>query len=177
MSRRYYLRTISVKSHAARASYPLWYIPAIVIVGALLGMVAYQLSCSLSRMQAQSRKEQSRQTATLKSLPVSIEDLRLQVLNGCGVKGLAKIITPDLRARGFDVRETKNAAHFDYKRSSVIDRTGDVARARTVAVSLGIDEHSVSSEPSVNLVDIDLTLIIGADYQHLNLGYKGSTRE
>lgn len=93
------------------------------------------------------------------------------------MKGLAKIITPDLRARGFDVRETRNAAHFDYKQSSVIDRTGDVTRARAVAVSLGIDEHNVSSEPSDKLVDIDLTLIIGADYQHLNLGYKGSTRE
>lgn len=109
--------------------------------------------------------------------PRSFEGLRIQVLNGCGVKGLARIITPGLRAFGFDVRETKNASHFDYRASVIIDRTGDLGMARRVADSLRIDTRNVSSERSPNLVDIDLTLIVGADYRKLNLNRGTSTQE
>ena len=188
MFRRFYLRTRSASSPAARPTYPLWFVPALVVVGTLLGTVAYRLTCSPGGMQAQ--RELSQQTAMPKTVtatpskiaassvrPVSLEGLRVQILNGCGVKGLAKIITPSLRSRGFDVRETKNASHFDYKQSQIIDRTGDLERARAVADSLGIDSKNVSSEISTNLVDIDLTLIVGADYRSLNLRLKGSTQE
>jgi hypothetical protein len=87
------------------------------------------------------------------------------------------MVTPGLRSFGFDVRETRNAANFDYKASAIIDRTGDLRRARIVADSLGVDAQNVSSTAAPNLVDIDLTLIVGADYRRLNLNLGNSIQE
>ena len=98
--------------------------------------------------------------------------IRLQVLNGCGVKGLAKVVSPALRAKGFDVRETRNAGSFRYAQSLVMDRVGRPELAQAVADSLGIDRSRVTTEIARNLVDIDVTVIVGADYQSLRLGLK-----
>jgi len=98
--------------------------------------------------------------------------IRLQVLNGCGVKGLAKIVSPALRAKGFDVRETRNAGSFRYANTLVMDRVGRPELAQAVADSLGLDRSRVSTEIARNLVDIDVTLIVGADYESLRLGLK-----
>jgi hypothetical protein len=98
--------------------------------------------------------------------------IRLQVLNGCGVKGLAKVVSPALRAKGFDVRETRNAGSFRYAQSLVMDRVGRPELAQAVADSLGIDRSRVTTEIARNLVDIDVTVIVGADYQGLRLGLK-----
>jgi hypothetical protein len=95
--------------------------------------------------------------------------IRLQVLNGCGVRGLAKVVTPALRAKGFDVRETRNANHFRYERTVLIDRVGRPELARIVADSLGMDGASVTTESARNLADIDVTVIVGADYESLRL--------
>jgi hypothetical protein len=96
--------------------------------------------------------------------------IRLQVLNGCGVKGLAKVVAPALRAKGFDVRETRNAGSFRYAYTSVMDRVGRRELAQAVADSLGIDRSRVTTEIARNLVDIDVTVIVGADYENLRLG-------
>jgi hypothetical protein len=103
--------------------------------------------------------------------------IRLQVLNGCGVKGLARLISPGLRAKGFDVRETRNASRFDFAYTSIMDRTGDSAMALTLADSLGIDRSRVSTEYSKNLVDIDVTLLVGKDYESLRLNLNRSAKE
>lgn len=95
--------------------------------------------------------------------------IRLQVLNGCGVKGLAKLVSPGLRAKGFDVRETRNAGSFKYSYSMVMDRTGNLEMANAVADSLGIDRARVKTEIARNLADIDVTLVVGSDYERLNL--------
>lgn len=98
--------------------------------------------------------------------------IRLQVLNGCGVKGLAKVVSPALRAKGFDVRETRNAGSFRFTQSLVMDRVGRPELAQAVADSLGIDRSRVTTEIARNLVDIDVTVIVGADYESLRLGLK-----
>jgi hypothetical protein len=105
--------------------------------------------------------------------PVQLErSIRLQVLNGCGVKGLAKIVSPALRAKGFDVRETRNAGSYRYTQSLVMDRVGRPELAQAVAESLGIDRSRVTTEMARNLVDIDVTVIVGADYESLRLGLR-----
>jgi hypothetical protein len=202
LPRRFYLRPTAptVKSSAARISYPRWVIPALVIVGAGLGLMTYWLTCTPNENQAQVNRDPARPTTTSRRKPDatptseaadtdrtkgaltdtrrrSFEGLRIQVLNGCGVKGLARIITPGLRSFGFDVRETRNAANFDYKASTIIDRTGDLEMARIVADSVGVDAQNVSSAAAPNLVDIDLTLIVGADYRRLKLNRGNSTQE
>lgn len=200
MPRRFYLRPLStpVKSSAPHVSYPRWVIPMLIIVGAGLGFVTYRLTCAsnggpsqASRGTVKSEQSSSGSTTGLQAnqtgdgtpsaladvRPRSFEGLRVQVLNGCGVKGLARIVTPGLRSYGFDVRETKNAANFDYKTSAIIDRTGNIGKAKIIADSLGIDGRNVTSDRAANLVDIDVTLIVGADYRRLNLDLGNSNQE
>lgn len=96
--------------------------------------------------------------------------VRVQVLNGCGRKGLAKWLSPALRAKGFDVRETSNADRFDYPTTLIVDRTGARQNGLRLADSLGIEPARVTTEISHRLADIDVTLIVGADYRSLSLG-------
>jgi hypothetical protein len=94
---------------------------------------------------------------------------RVQILNGCGIRGFAKKIVPILRERGFDVREAGNAPHFRYDHTLVLSRTGQLARALALADSFGIDHSQVRTELDPRLVDIDVTLIVGRDYGSLQL--------
>ena len=107
-------------------------------------------------------REEGEQDSPGLALPI-----RVQVLNGCGVRGIGKRVAPALRERGFDVREIGNAAHFRYGHTLVLDRKGDLARGLVLADSLGIDHAFVRTDIDTKLVDIDLTLIVGGDHGSL----------
>jgi hypothetical protein len=87
--------------------------------------------------------------------------IRIEVLNGAGAPGLARLATSRLRGGGFDVVFFGNAARFDHARSVVLDRTGDLAPARAVAAALGIDSVATVPEPDLLL---DVSVILGADW-------------
>lgn len=87
--------------------------------------------------------------------------VRIEVLNGAGAPGLARLATSRLRGEGFDVVFFGNAARFDHARSVVLDRTGDPARARAVAAALGIDSVATVPEPGLLL---DVSVVLGADW-------------
>jgi hypothetical protein len=91
--------------------------------------------------------------------PWTGERVRVEVLNGGGVPGMARTATERLRAAGFDVVEFGNAPSFDSERpSTVVDRVGRDDVARAVAEALGID--NVLSEPDPNLY-VDVTVVLG----------------
>ncbi len=92
---------------------------------------------------------------------------RVQLLNGCGVRGFTKGIAPLLQQRGFDVREAGNADNFHYEYTLVLARKDELARALALADSFGISHAYVRTEPDDRLVDIDVTLIVGRDYATL----------
>jgi hypothetical protein len=98
--------------------------------------------------------------------------IRIQILNGCGAPGIANRLRGVLRDRGFDVLTVGNAKAQNYKKSTLIARSdppfGELA-AKAVAKSLGISEEQISVKKDPALVDTDVTLVIGADYQRLNL--------
>lgn len=90
--------------------------------------------------------------------------VRVEVLNGGGVSGMAVRATDGLRDFGFDVVDVGNALPFDAERPSVvIDRVGRTDMARAVAEALGID--NVQSEPDPNLY-VDVTVVLGAEWTH-----------
>ena len=93
------------------------------------------------------------------------DPIRIQVLNGCGVRGMARRIANCLRSKGFDVRETGNADRYDYTESQVIGRVDDSVLARMVADDLGVS--AISMDPNPALVDIEVTVTIGLDHQSL----------
>ncbi|MEM7415982.1 MAG: LytR C-terminal domain-containing protein [Gemmatimonadota bacterium] len=96
--------------------------------------------------------------------PAGWEDgrVRVEVLNGGGVGGMAVRATDRLRDYGFDVVDIGNARPFDRERPSVvIDRVGRSDMAQAVAEALGID--NVQSDPDPNLY-VDVSVVLGADW-------------
>lgn len=96
------------------------------------------------------------------------EIIQLEVLNGCGVSGLANQFTSALRKNGFDVVETGNFDHFDMQKTIIISRTYNTDNAKRVAEAIGIDEKNILVEASDDFY-LDATIVIGSDYQTLNL--------
>ncbi|MEX0720073.1 MAG: LytR C-terminal domain-containing protein [Balneolaceae bacterium] len=95
------------------------------------------------------------------------EIIQIEVLNGCGIPGIANSYTGILRANGFDVVETGNFETFDLQETIVISRSGVMDNAYRVANALGIAEQNVIRESSSDYY-LDVTLIIGLDYEKLN---------
>jgi len=94
--------------------------------------------------------------------------IQLEVLNGCGVPGLANDFTSVLRKNGFDVVETGNFKNFDMQNTVVIARTFNTKNAKRVADALGIAEEHVFIEASEDFY-LDATVVIGSDYKSLKL--------
>lgn len=95
------------------------------------------------------------------------EIIQIEVLNGCGISGIANSYTGLLRANGFDVVETGNFDHFNLEETIVISRSGVMDNAKRVAAALGIDEINVLREESPDFF-LDVTVVIGHDYETLN---------
>lgn len=94
--------------------------------------------------------------------------IQLEVLNGCGIPGIATAFTGTLRSYGFDVIETGNFDHFDVENSFVITRSNKIENAKRVADAIGIPESQILREESHEFY-LDVTLVIGSDYETLNL--------
>lgn len=89
------------------------------------------------------------------------QDTRVEVLNGAGTAGLARDATHRLRGSGFDVVFFGNADHFQHHQSVVIDRLGDMDRARGVAAVLGIDSVTTAVDSALML---EVTVVLGSDW-------------
>lgn len=96
------------------------------------------------------------------------EVIQLEVLNGCGVPGLANDFTSTLRQNGFDVVETGNFKNFDMQNTVVIARNFESENAQRVAQALGIKPENIFIEASEDYY-LDATVVIGSDYQSLKL--------
>lgn len=96
------------------------------------------------------------------------EVIQIQVLNGCGVAGVASSFTGKLRRSGFDVVESGNFETYTVEKTFVIDRSGNLENARRVARALGIAEEHIIREVAVGFY-LDATVVIGSDYNQLNL--------
>ncbi len=93
---------------------------------------------------------------------------RIEILNGTGTSGLAHEAKKGLLLRGIDVIKVDNADHFDYPKSILIARKKG-ADVELLGKILGC-ENVVEQLRDDTLEDA--TLILGSDYQKLNLGWK-----
>jgi len=94
------------------------------------------------------------------------KNIQIEVLNGCGVDGVADRFTDYLRKKKFDVVNTGNYRSFNIDNSIVIDRTGDIINAEYLAEVIGIDNKQVIQQKNKNYF-LDVSLIIGKDYKQL----------
>lgn len=86
--------------------------------------------------------------------------IRVEVLNGSGIARAGLVVADELRARGFDVVDVKNADRSDYETTLVLDRVGHAEYATAVATA-------ISAPPAVLQRNEDLLLevsvVLGRD--------------
>jgi len=98
--------------------------------------------------------------------------LKIEVLNGCGVDGVARKFADYLKKQGFDPVTVTNFERHDIPRTMVIDRTSNTSvNGRKVAQSLGLSEDYVSYLASPERL-VAVSVIIGQDYKGLQLAPK-----
>lgn len=96
--------------------------------------------------------------------------IRVQVLNGCGVKRIAARTKAWLIRNRYDVRDVGNADRSDYEHCRILDRSGNLTAARELARILSIDESQIARMNEVSSPRFDLTLVIGEDYKRMPIG-------
>jgi len=92
--------------------------------------------------------------------------IEVEVLNGCGIPGMADEFATYLRHRGYDVVRFTNAQRYDYPRTLVVNRGNDFNQANLVAQTLGVEPNAVENMPDPSL-QLDVTVVLGQDYSTL----------
>ena len=67
-----------------------------------------------------------------------VEDIKVEVLNGCGVSALALKTTEFLRTKQIDVINSDNADNHDYKNTLIIQRNENVKSLKKIVESFGM---------------------------------------
>ena len=149
----------SVKKKSTKSSFPDIGLNIIIV---LLSVIIIYISYSIIYRIID---KQSGEDA-LTELQKPSEIIQLEVLNGCGAGGIGDKFTNYLRTNKFDVVNVSNYISFDVDKSIVIDRTGNLENARSVADALGIDEKNIIQQINHDYF-LDVSLIVGKDYNQL----------
>jgi hypothetical protein len=86
--------------------------------------------------------------------------VRVEVLNGSGIARAGIDAAEDLRARGFDVVDIRNADRSDYEETIVLDRVGVPHYAESVSRTIGAKEPCLQRNDELLL---EVTVILGRD--------------
>ncbi len=92
--------------------------------------------------------------------------IQIEVLNGCGVKGIAAKFTNYLRSKGIDVVDTRNYRRQDIEETFIIDRIGNLKNASEVANALGVSDKNIIQQINTDYF-VAVTVVIGKDYNKL----------
>ena len=112
-------------------------------------------------------KKATEKKKPLSNIPAPIQrNIQVEVLNGCGVRGLASSFAKSLRKKGIDVVKTGNYKSSQVKSTQVIDRIGNKEFARQIGEILGINSRHIYTQKKTELL-IDATIILGKDYKQL----------
>lgn len=93
--------------------------------------------------------------------------IQIEVLNGCGKKGVAVKFTDYLRLHGVDVVNIKNYNNKSPLRETIIiDRIGNLENAKYIAAIIGISEKNIIQQINPDYF-VAVSVIIGNDYNQL----------
>ncbi len=130
----------------------------IVVLALLILFLGYALIVQISS--SFSKEETVEQKIILPS------QVQIEVLNGCGVAGVADRFTEFLRTEGFDVVNKGNYSSFDVDNTLIIDRSNNPEKSSMVAEAIGVEKRKIIKQFN-NQYFLDVTLIIGKDYNTL----------
>ena len=97
----------------------------------------------------------------------SLADVRMQVLNGVGVGGLASRFQERLEAFGVQVPNTDNLPAGQATETRLYVHRNAFDLAEQVADEIGLDRRRVLPGPPADAAHLDMTLVLGADYASL----------
>ncbi len=105
--------------------------------------------------------------------------VQVEVLNGCGEKGIAKALSIILRKHNYDVVNQgnyleKGKEKFDVPNTKIIDQMNtdkNITRARDLAELIGVDPRFIESFENPSPI-ADLTIVIGKDFHNLSVFQK-----
>ena len=92
--------------------------------------------------------------------------IQVEVLNGCGVSGVAEKLTDYLRTNNIDVVNLGNYRSFEIENSIIIGRNEKIYNAKKVAAIVGLDEQNIIQQINPDYI-LDVTFILGKDYRDL----------
>ncbi|HER43565.1 MAG TPA: LytR family transcriptional regulator [Candidatus Eisenbacteria bacterium] len=92
--------------------------------------------------------------------------MQVEVLNGTGESGLAMRTAVELRKAGIDVLIVKDAEHFHFERSIIVDRRGDRDLVSRLSGLTGC-RRVVEQKQERPLVDV--TFVIGRDMSDFSI--------
>jgi len=130
----------------------------IVLLTGLIIFMSYSLFTKITTLASGDDEEDENKSPRI---------IQLEVMNGCGITGVAEKFTNYLRQNNFDVVQVGNYKSFGIDNTLVVDRTGNKNNALRVAEVLGIDSKNVIQQIN-NDYFLDVSLIIGKDFNRLN---------
>ncbi|MBI9071975.1 MAG: LytR C-terminal domain-containing protein [Melioribacteraceae bacterium] len=135
----------------------------IFLLGSLIIYLSFSIYIKLNDKELPALPEKNREVAS--------DIIQVEVLNGCGIGGVADRFTDYLRRNNFDVVSSGNyvlngGAYFDVAKTMVIDRSGNMANAKKIAASLGVNKANVFQQLNKDYF-LDVSIIIGKDYLSL----------
>jgi hypothetical protein len=94
--------------------------------------------------------------------------VRIQVLNGAAVAGLAGRVSTYLSDKGFTMADPDQAPQV-YAHTTIIDYTGRPQTLQRLSETLGIDVRYIATAPGPDaptpVPSVDLVVIVGSDYR------------
>lgn len=129
----------------------------IVVLSILIIFLAYSLYIKISRITEHKNQIEQQTVSAI---------IHIEVLNGCGIDGVAARFTNYLRKNNFDVVNVANYGSSNIEQTMIIDRTGNRVNAEKLAESLGIEKKNIIQQISKDYL-LDATLVIGRDYYKL----------
>lgn len=88
--------------------------------------------------------------------------IKAEVVNGCGIEGLGDKLTDLLRFNKIDVIQSGNYFQFNVDNTLIIDRSGNIEKAKKVAQIIGVPEKQIIQQINPSLF-LDVTVLTGKD--------------
>jgi hypothetical protein len=133
---------------------------SIFILSVVILYMAYSIYIKLSHKSSNDADQYNGQVAS--------DLIQVEVLNGCGIGGVADKFTEYLRNRNVDIVKLGNYITNDVPETMVIEHVGNMANAYKIAHSLGIKDENVIQQLNKDYF-LDATIVIGRDYFNLTL--------
>tara|TARA_Y100000590_G_C15651932_1_gene989116 strand:+ start:1132 stop:1611 length:480 start_codon:yes stop_codon:yes gene_type:complete len=139
----------------------------ILCICGFIFLIGYNKTTPINKNQTDEKIDLASLINKTESEKITGHKIQIEIQNGCGLRGVAKLYTNFLRDKGYDVVGYKNAPHFNYDHTELIIHKKDSSNfINEIANILNIDFNFIHYNYSNNFL-YEMTVIIGNDYNTL----------